>query len=437
MSKHEEIIKFILSLDIGTKISVRGISSDLGVSEGTAYRAIKECESIGIVNTIPRVGTVRVEKLEKKHIDKLTFKDVATIVEGTILGGKKGLDKTLERFVIGAMEVESIHKYIDANCLFIVGNRELAQKLALEKQCAVLITGGFECSDSIKELSNEKGLPLISSTYDTFTVASMINKALFENNIKKDIILVEDIMENSPTCLSSGDSIKTLKRMVRETGHERYPVIDNEAKVVGIVTLADISHDTSDEELIDTIMIKRPIVVSPGTTLAYAAHIMAWEGIKLCPVVNKSKNKLVGVISREDVIKAMQIALRQPHVGETMDDLIIKNFQFEISKDKIHFWGEIIPEMLDSIGTASWNALNMMLSTMGTMALRQSNANANVSIDSFSSYFMKPVQMGRVIDIYAEVVDVGRYYSKVDISIYNRQKMLIAKGMLSAKMLKK
>ena len=57
---------------------------------------------------------------------------------------------------------------------------------------------------------------------------------------------------------------------------------------------------------------------------------MAWEGIKLCPVVNKKK--LVGVISREDVIKAMQIAVRQPHVGETMDDLIIKNFEFEAQK---------------------------------------------------------------------------------------------------------
>ncbi|GAA0115094.1 DRTGG domain-containing protein [Clostridium senegalense] len=436
MSKHEEIIKFILSLDIGTKISVRGISNGLGVSEGTAYRAIKECETIGIVNTIPRVGTVRVEKLEKRHIDKLTFKDVVAIVEGTILGGNAGLERTLERFVIGAMEVESIHKYIDADCLFIVGNRELAQKLALEKQCAVLVTGGFECSDRIKELANKNGLPLISSTYDTFTVASMINKALFENNIKKDIILVEDIMGNSPTCLSSGDTIKTLKKLVRETGHERYPVIDNEARVVGIVTLADIPNDTNDDDVIDTIMVKKPIVVMPTTTLAYAAHIMAWEGIKLCPVVNR--NKLVGIISREDVIKAMQIAIRQPHVGETMDDLIIKNFKFEpTSKDKVHFWGEIIPEMLDSIGTASWNALNMLLSTMGTMALRQNNVNANIAIDSFSSYFMKPVQMGRVIDIYAEVVDVGRYYSKVDISIYNSDKLLIAKAMLSAKMLKK
>ena len=67
MSKHEEIIKYIISLDIGTKISVRGLSSELGVSEGTSYRAIKECENLGIVNTVPRVGTIRVKKIEKKQ----------------------------------------------------------------------------------------------------------------------------------------------------------------------------------------------------------------------------------------------------------------------------------------------------------------------------------------------------------------------------------
>lgn len=433
MSKHEDIIKYILSLEIGTKISVRGISSDLSVSEGTAYRAIKECEEIGIVNTIPRVGTVRVEKLEKRNIDKLTFGEIANIVDGTLLGGKVGAHKTLEKFVIGAMEVETIKKYISPGALLIVGNREEAQRLALENRCSVLITGGFQCSEEIKALADDKELPLISCTYDTFTVASMINKAIFENNVKKEIILVEDIMESNPKYLTVNDTVKTLMELVEKTKHERYPVVDESQKVVGIVTLNDIK-DNKEEELISNIMVKDPIVVMPTTTVAYAAHIMAWEGIKLCPVV--VKKKLLGVVSREDVIKAMQLVLRQPHVGETMDDLIIKNFEFEAHRDTMHFWGEIIPEMLDSIGTASWNALNMLLSTMGTMTLRQ-NSSTNVAIDSFTSYFMKPVQMGRIIDIYAEVLERGRYYSKVEVTMYNSNKELIAKAMLSAKVLKK
>ncbi len=36
-------------------------------------------------------------------------------------------------------------------------------------------------------------------------------------------------------------------------------------------------------------MNKNPISVTPKTTVAYAAHIMGWDGIKLCPVVDKKK----------------------------------------------------------------------------------------------------------------------------------------------------
>lgn len=432
MSKHEEIIKYILSLEIGTKISVRGISGDLGVSDGTAYRAIKECENIGIVNTIPRVGTVRVEKLEKKNLDRITFGEIVNIVDGTLLGGENGVDKFLERFVIGAMEVNTIERYISPGALLIVGNREEAQRLALEKGCAVLITGGFSVSDEIKKLADENKLPLISCTYDTFTVATIINKAISENNIKKDIILVEDIMEKKPEYLMVSDKIKTLKKLAEDSKHERYPVVDDSLKVVGVVNVGDIQNN-NDEESITAIMFKDPIVVMPSTTVAYAAHIMAWEGIKLCPVVNKKK--LIGVITREDVIKAMQLVIRQPQVGHTLDDFVLKNFEFENKKNVLHFRGEIVPEMLDSIGTASWNALNMLLSTMGTMALRQ-DGTTNVAIDSFTSYFAKPVQLGRIIDAYSEVLDIGRYYSKVEVTMYNHNKNLIAKAIISAKVLK-
>lgn len=430
MSKHEEIIKHIFSLGIGTKISVRGISSSLGVSEGTAYRAIKECESLGIVNTIPRVGTVRVEKLEKKNNEKISFKEIVEIVDGALIGGKAGENKVLERFVIGAMEVETMEKYISPGALLIVGNREAAQRLALENQCAVLITGGADCSEFIKALADRQELPVISCNYDTFTVASMIHKAIYENNVKKEIVLVEDIMDKEIRSLNVWDKSKTLVDLVMSTGHERYPVVDEEGKVVGVVSITQVKHN-NDDELISSIMTKDPIVLAPNSTIAYAAHIMAWEGIKICPVVYKKR--LVGVITRGDVIKAMQVVLRQPQAGQTLEDMILENFEYESNRDGMHFWGEIIPEMLDSIGTASWNALNMLLSTMGTMALKQ-NGITNVAIDSFSSYFNKPVQIGRVIDVYADVIDRGRSYSKVEVSMYNQNKILLAKALISAKL---
>lgn len=434
MSKHEDIINYILSLEVGTKISVRSVANELGVSDGTAYRAIKDCDTMGIVTTIPRVGTVRIEKVEKKSIEALTYAEVINIIDGTLLGGKDGIHKTLSKFIIGAMTIDAFSKYISPNCLVIVGNREELQKLALMNECAVLITGGFSCSDEIKKLANEKCLPIISSTYDTFTIATMINKAISESLIKKDIILVEDIMKSEPKYLKITDKVEDWKNLMNKTRHERYPVVDDDMKVLGIITLKDMSGDISNEESISKLMSKDPITVTPKTTVAYAAHIMGWEGIELCPVVDG--RKLVGVVSRHDVIKALQYISRQPQVGETMEDLILKNFDFENLNERMHFLGKIIPEMLDPIGTASWSSLNMLLTSMGVMTLRQRN-HINVSVDSMMTYFMKPVQIDSLIEIYTEIIDMGRNFCKVEIDMFDQRKELISKALLSAKILRR
>ena len=432
MSKHEDIIKHILSLTVGAKISVRSIANELSVSEGTAYRAIKDCDSLGIVTTMPRVGTVRIEKVKKKSIEALTFAEVVNIVEGTILGGKGGIHRTLNKFVIGAMTLDAMERYISPGNLLIVGNREDAHRLALTNESAVLITGGFSCSDAIKKLANEKNLPIISSGFDTFTTAAMINKAIAESLIRKDIILVEDIMKNETDYVQTQNTVEDCRKIMEETSNDRLLVVDNNHKVVGIISYKEVSAEVSEKEIVCKVMNKDVISVTPKTTIAYVAHMMAWEDTELCAVVEG--NKLIGIIRRRDVIKALQFISRQPQVGETIEDLILKNFQYDNQEEKMHFYGKIIPEMLDSVGTASWSSLNMLLSTLGILALRKKN-NFNVFVDSIMTYFIKPVQIDSEINIYVDFLDIGRSFCKIEINMYNSKKELIGKAMLSAKVL--
>jgi predicted transcriptional regulator len=46
-TKHEQIIQYIETMPVGEKLSVRTIAKNLNMSEGTAYRAIKDAENIG------------------------------------------------------------------------------------------------------------------------------------------------------------------------------------------------------------------------------------------------------------------------------------------------------------------------------------------------------------------------------------------------------
>lgn len=190
MSKHQEILSYLEELPIGKRVSVRSISNHLGVSDGTAYRAIKEAENRGIVETRPRSGTIRV-KSQKVAIERLTYAEIAEVTSSEVLAGQEGLEREFSKFSIGAMTEQNILSYLHDGGLLIVGDRTRIQLLALENENAVLVTGGFHVQDDVLTLANKKGIPVLRSKHDTFTVATMINKALSNVQIKTDILTVD------------------------------------------------------------------------------------------------------------------------------------------------------------------------------------------------------------------------------------------------------
>lgn len=432
MSKHNQILTYIRGLKEGTKLSVRRLAQEMDVSEGTAYRAIKEAENKEFVKTFSRIGTIRVEKIEKKNIEKLTFDEVVSIVQGTVLGGNAGLHKTLGRFVIGAMTIDAMKKYIEPGNLLIVGNREEAFSLALESGCAVLITGGFGCGDEFTKLANEKALPIISSQYDTFMIATLISKAITDRMIKKEILLIEDLLTEAPNFLYDYQKICDFNELSQITGYRKFAVVDKNGNIIGVITAKDILS-RSEEDIIAKVMTKKPITVSLKTSVAYAAHIIIWEKIEILPVVEG--RRLVGVVNREDIVKSLQRVNSQPYTGETLDDMILKNFnEFQLD-DKFLFKGRITPLMLSQIGTASWGAISLFMCTASITVLKKYK-HLDAIMDSFAIYFMKPLQMDDELEMTVHIIDVGRYTNKIEVSICHEND-LVAKAIISAKTVKK
>ncbi|MBE1554398.1 DRTGG domain-containing protein [Sporosarcina limicola] len=426
-TKHELILRYIEGLTVGEKISVRQVARALSVSEGTAYRAIKEAENQKFVNTIERVGTIRIEKKKKENIERLTFAEVLNIVDGLVLGGRDGLHKTLTKFVIGAMQLEDMMRYIDAGSLLIVGNRLKAHETALLAGAAVLVTGGFDASDDVKKLADELELPVISTSYDTFTVATMLNRAIYDQLIEKEILLVEDIVTplTETITLLAKEKVTHFNDVNHKTSHSGYPVVESNGNLVGIITSRD-AIGKSEDELIEKVMTRHPITVTGKTSVASAGHSMIWEGIDLMPVVTES-GLLVGIISRQDVLKAFQMTQRQPQQGETIDD-IVKN-QIKIIPDQPHlFEFTVIPQVTNQFGSLSYGAMTTLITEVGNRVVKMRKRGESVP-ENMTLYFIKHVQLGSLVVIEPRILHISRRFAKVDFDVFTEGE-IVAKAMI-------
>ena len=432
MSKHQTVIGYIRELKEGERISVRGIADVLNVSEGTAYKAIKDAEKLGIVTTIPRVGTVRVDKIEKKNIQNLNCNNVVNIVNGSVLGGKAGLYKSINNFVIGAMTVDEMEKYLGNNDLLIAGNREEAHKLALENNCAVLITGGFTCSDYVKRLADRKQLPIISCRYDTFTTATLINNAMSQRKIKSDIILAEDIMKTNFLFLDLTSTVGDLKAANIITGETYFYIIDEKGKLIGAIDYIE-GMGSSDDDLITSYIQKNLVCVSTKTSVSYAAHILLKNDLERVPVLEGKR--MVGILLKEEVEKTLKKLGHRDTESHTIEEVIEKSFEKKKTDKGVVYTGTILPEMINKLGIASWNVLNLIMSITGISALTEHKVQ-NILLDTFNTIFIKPLQMDSPIEVRAEIIDIGKVGSKVEVSLNTRDE-LIGKAYLTTKVLGK
>ncbi|MCU5746105.1 DRTGG domain-containing protein [Staphylococcus sp. SQ8-PEA] len=421
MTKHEQIIAYIETLSIGSKISVRKIAKVLRVSEGTAYRAIKDASRLGLVATIDRVGTVRIEKKSRDRIEQLTYDEIVQIVNGKVLGGKGGLSKTLSQFAIGAMELKDVLKYLSQHTLLIVGNRREVQYNALKKGSAVLITGGFSTSKEIIQYANKHELPLISCNYDSYMAANLINRSLYNKKIRTEVLVVEDIAKSiDETCvLLENMTLRDYKERATATGHSRFPVIDDNWRLTGLVTSKEIIN-MGENDSVKLHMSTPPIYAQLHTTIASCAYMMIWEGIELLPVVSPSK-KLVGVITREDVLKAMHVIGQQPHVGETINDQIAKHITLKNDKIKLL----VSPLLTNQFGMLSKSVIVAIIEETIRYEFHKFK-KLEVMIESLNIVYIKSLPIESDIEVSYDMLDIGRSFAKVEVTMHSNNERVVS-----------
>lgn len=434
-TKHEQILKYIEALPVGTKVSVRQIAKDLEVSEGTAYRAIKQADNVGLVSSIPKVATIRIEKPVKKQLEDMTLHEINLIVEGAFLTGQNYSGRIPKSFAACFSEAELAKKNLNSNTLVIVGDAEELQRLAIKKGAALLVVGGALPSPSVLQQAEGTGTPVLASPYDAFETISMINKAIYERLVQQDLVRIGDIMKQDVTTMYPYDTILDWHELTMKSGHSNFPVINGQNKLLGLVTplgVTGMSGNMPIAEVMDTDM----LTARPDSLVSHISRLLVWEDCDMIPVVDDTQ-QLVGVVNRQDIIQALQQTQKQPQFGETVDNLTLSGFKLGEANEEnqITILGNITQFMMNDVGSASSGALTMIISNAATIAARKLHRLQTV-VDEMHLICLEPVKQDEEVTVTVKLLQSDKKYGKAEVLVQSREQLKY-KAHIILKVLKK
>lgn len=129
-------------------------------------------------------------------------------------------------------------------------------------------------------------------------------------------VRVGDVMRRDVHTLHTGMLLADAIAAMQQHRHGGYPVLDEEGRLVGMLTLGDIRAVPLEGRLATPVaaaMSRRLVTATPGESLAAAALRMARHGIGRLPVVDPDDPaRLVGIVTRSDVLRTYAAAARDP-----------------------------------------------------------------------------------------------------------------------------
>jgi IMP dehydrogenase len=163
-------------------------------------------------------------------------------------------------------------------------------------------------------------IPLISSAMDTVTESRMAIALAQQGgmgiihrnmNIEKQAEEVDKVKRHEsgmivdPITMKSQNKIYEAKEVMKKFGISGLPIVDENNKLVGILTNRDIRFETRLNLSIEEAMTKKLITVPLGTSLEEAEKLFHKHKIEKILMVDKD-NYLKGLITYKDILKRIQ-----------------------------------------------------------------------------------------------------------------------------------
>ena len=152
------------------------------------------------------------------------------VLEGELLVGDEGYESYGQLWVI-SMGVDSMGKSMDPGDVVVIGDREKAQRKAIELGAGVLVvSNGVRPYDEVLRLAEEKGTTVVLSPLDSYVTSRLIQLS----------VPCWEVMSENPLTVDPEDLTTEITESVMEVHYRAAIAVDRDRVPVGVVSRTDL-----------------------------------------------------------------------------------------------------------------------------------------------------------------------------------------------------
>lgn len=214
-----------------------GISSHISMKKAWEMMKILKVVTLPIVNAKGKLeGVIVTGDVATSYMDvydnailssaRTQYRNIVETLGGKAVTGNIHGYFVKGKVVIGAGTRNVMESKVESDDLVIIGDNEDYQLQAIEANCSCLvITNSFEVSKKVINNAEQREVVVISTPYDTFTTARLINQSI----PVKYFMTTKGIIH-----FSMDDYVDDVREVVSKIRHRDFPVLDENRNYMGM-----------------------------------------------------------------------------------------------------------------------------------------------------------------------------------------------------------
>ena len=231
--------------DVGAQVKDIEIRKTTGISSNLSLKTAWETMKAQNVVTLPITsgtglleGLIITGDIATSYMDvydnrilakaRTQYKNIAETLEGEVLTGNAHGYFIKGKVVAATESPELMEEYIEDDDMVILGNRYEVQLCAIEMNAScIIVCSDAKVSKTILRLAEDRGCVIITTPYDTYTVARLINQSMPVKYFMR--------RENLVT-FETEEYVDDVREIMSKERHRDFPVLDEEGKYVGMIS---------------------------------------------------------------------------------------------------------------------------------------------------------------------------------------------------------